>query len=180
MSIRFKFAIPLIFFVILLAILWHGMSRDPNLLPSTLLDKPLPFFLAPTLHSNNLISSNQFTGKVTILNVWATWCAACQVEQPLLIDLAKNPEVQILGLDYKDQRQQAKQFLVNNGNPYKEVIFDEQGQYAMKLGVYGTPETFLIDQKGIIRYRYVGALTVDVVEKDLLPRIDQIIKGIPS
>ncbi len=179
MIFRLKFIVPLMIFIILLVILWHGMSRDPNLLPSTLLDKPLPNFSAPSLNSDQLISAQQFKGKVTILNVWATWCAACQVEQPLLMDLAKDSNLQVLGLDYKDQRQQAKQFLISNGNPYKEVIFDEQGQYAMKLGVYGTPETFLIDQKGIIRYRYVGALTLDIVEKDLVPRIKQMIKDTP-
>jgi cytochrome c biogenesis protein CcmG/thiol:disulfide interchange protein DsbE len=111
---------------------------------------------------------------VTLLNVWATWCAACQIEQSLLMDLAKNQEIQLLGLDYKDNRATAKQYLQKNGNPYQQVLFDGEGKYAMELGIYGTPETFLIDKHGIVRYRYVGPITLDVLEKDLLPRISAI------
>lgn len=177
MSHKIRFVLPLIIFAVILVFLWRGMSKDPNLLPSMLVDRPVPSMQAPSLTMGNAVITDRiFKGRVTLLNVWATWCPSCQMEHPLLIDLAKKSDVQILGLDYKDNRQEALQYLAKSGNPFQDVIFDDQGKFAMQLGVYGTPETFLVDKKGIIRYRYVGALSLDILEKDLLPRIEKIQK----
>jgi cytochrome c biogenesis protein CcmG, thiol:disulfide interchange protein DsbE len=166
---------PLLLFVVLIFFFSVGLKKDPNLLPSMLMNKPLPKLVISTLdgQSYSLTDAN-FKTKVTLLNVWATWCDACQIEQPFLMDLAKNQQLQLLGLDYKDNRATAKKYLQKNGNPYQQVLFDGEGKYAMALGIYGTPETFLIDKKGIVRHRYVGPITLDVLEKDLLPRISAI------
>ncbi len=170
--LRLRLVLPLILFGIIIFFLWRGMGRDPNLLPSMLVGKPVPEFAAPDLMMpGNTIRNDIFYHKVTLLNVWATWCNNCRIEHPLLMDLVKVNQVQLIGLDYKDQRQAASQFLSQFGNPYQQVIYDDQGKYAMQFGVYGTPETFLIDKKGIIRYRFVGAMTLNFLEKDLLPRI---------
>lgn len=170
MRLRIMLMLPLIMFLVILFFFWRGMNRDPNLLPSMLVDQPMLAFSAPSLEDNS-INTASFNGKITLLNVWATWCDTCKLEQPFLMELAKNPNIQIFGLDYKDQRSAAINYLQKNGNPYRDVIYDATGKYAMQLGVYGTPETFLIDKKGIVRYRFVGAITLDSLEKDLLPRI---------
>lgn len=171
---RVRFTLPLILFAIICLFLWRGMGTDPSLLPSALETKPVPSFEAPSLLSAATINQQNFKGKVTILNVWASWCASCQLELPLLMDLSNKTQIQLYGLNYKDGKQTAREFLKTNGNPYTDIIADSEGKYAMQLGVYGTPETFLIDKKGIIRKRYVGALTLDILEKDLLPHIAQL------
>lgn len=167
---RILLLLPLVLFIAIVFFFRAGMGRDPNLLPSMLVDKMLPAFSASSLE-NNIIRSEDLIGKITVLNVWASWCEACKVEQPFLMELTKNKSIQIYGLDYKDRRADAKRYLQNEGNPYHKVIFDDVGQVAMLFGVYGTPETFLIDQKGKVRYRFVGAITLETLENDLLPRI---------
>jgi cytochrome c biogenesis protein CcmG/thiol:disulfide interchange protein DsbE len=150
------------------------LGKDPNLLPSSLLNQPVPSFSASSLKNRDEnITTNDLKGKITLLNVWATWCGMCRIEHPILIDLARNYPIQVYGLNYKDQATAATKFLNEQGNPYQKIIFDPQGKIAMQFGVYGTPETYLIDSKGIIRYRYVGPMTLEIVEKDLLPRIKQ-------
>ncbi len=168
---RLRFLLPLLIFGSIMFFLWRGLGKDPNLLPSKLINKKVPLFHAPSLEENFGVASQFFKGKVTLLNVWATWCFACQIEHPLLVDIAKKEGIQLYGLDYKDERQAAKKYLEEMGNPYRQVIYDPNGKYAMLFGVYGTPETFLIDKQGIIRFRYVGPMTLDIVDNDLLPRI---------
>ena len=154
---------------------WVGLKKDPNLLPSMLVNKSVPLFSAISLsNSDEVINSSELSGKITLLNIWASWCQACQIEHPILIDLAKANNIQLYGLDYKDERQSALSFLAKVGNPYQKNIFDPQGKIAMQLGVYGTPETFLIDKKGLVRYRYVGPITLEILENDLLQRIKNI------
>lgn len=170
MNPRIKFTLPLMIFAIILFFFWQGIHKDPNLLPSTLVDKPAPSFKAPSLE-NSMISTAEFKGKVTLLNVWSSHCSLCKLEHPFLMELAKKPELQVIGLNYKDQQEEAKRYLQKLGNPFQRLICDESGKYAMQFGVYGTPETFLIDKNGIVRYRYVGAITLNVLENDLLPRI---------
>lgn len=170
MRIKLRFIAPLLIFLLIAFFFWKGMGRDPNLLPSMLVDKPMPSFTAETLDGITL-SNADFKNKIILLNIWATWCANCRIEQPMLVDLAKNNGLVIYGIDYKDDKAGVIKYLNEMGNPYQAVVFDQAGKLARELGVYGTPETFLIDKKGFIRYRYVGALTLEVVEKDLLPRV---------
>lgn len=172
---KLRFLLPLLIFVLMIILFKIGLGKDPNLLPSILVDKALPpFSSASLLQANELVTNNSLKGKVTLLNVWATWCESCRIEHPLLIDLAKTHSIQLYGLNYKDEQHVALNYLNKMGNPYRNIIYDPEGKVAMQLGVYGTPESFLIDKKGIVRYRYVGPITLDVLEKDLLPRIKKI------
>lgn len=172
---RIRFILPLVIFGILVAFLWKGLARDPNLLPSALIGQPVPIFQASSLEGRK-VTHESFKGTVTLLNVWATDCDACQVEHPFLIDIAKKEGIQVVGLNYKDNRQAANHFLSKMGNPYKEVIYDPEGKYGMLFGVYGTPETYLINKRGIVCYCYVGQITFDVMNEDLLPRIARLLE----
>lgn len=166
--------IPLAVFVVLACFLFKGLSLNPKELPSKLLDKPVPQFTLPSLlNESDSLTTTNFKGKISLLNVWATWCFACQDDHVFLMKLAKQG-VNIIGLDYKDNRKQALNWLRSRGNPYQAIGFDKLGRVAIDLGVYGTPETFLIDEKGIIRYRHVGVLN-DQTWRDLfMPRIKQL------
>lgn len=169
---RLQYLLPLLLFMVLLIFFWVGLGRDPNLLPSMLVNKPLPSLVIPTIDQQRFVlDKSQLNAKITVLNVWATWSAACAIEQPFLVELTKQAQVQLIGLNYKDNLQAAKNYLQKNGNPYQTVLLDADGKYAIQLGIYGTPETFLIDKKGMVRYRYVGPITLEVLEKDLLPKI---------
>ncbi|MBA2655077.1 MAG: DsbE family thiol:disulfide interchange protein [Gammaproteobacteria bacterium] len=175
MTLRMRFIGPLVVFLVIVLFFWKGLGKDPNLLPSLLVNKPVPNFSSPSLDDlHEVINSRQFKGKITILNVWASWCESCQIEHPLLIDLVQKNQIQLFGLNYKDQQENALSYLIKRGNPYHKIIYDPQGKLAMQFGVYGTPETFLIDKRGIVRYRYVGPLTVEILDNDLLPRIKKI------
>lgn len=177
MKQRLKFLLPLFIFVFILFFFWWGLGRDPNLLPSMLVNKPIPAFSYPSLiDSGTSVTSNQFKHKVVLLNVFASWCDNCQIEQPILMDLARKNKLDIYGIDYKDDRNQALKFLASYGNPYVDIIDDHQGKLAMQLGVYGTPETFLIDKQGVVRYRFVGPITINVLEHDLIPNIKNLLE----
>ncbi len=164
--------IPLILFILLLAFFWRGLSLDPQHLPSTKLGKPLPRFRISTLDGGPevVMTDASFKGSMALLNVWASWCEACNEEQVFLMTLAQEGVV-IYGLNYKDKRRAARAWLAEWGNPYKMVGEDREGQLGIDLGVYGAPETFLIDKNGIIQYRHVGVLTVNDWKRDFLPRI---------
>ena len=163
--------IPLIVFTLLLGFFWHALSLDPRKLPSTQLDKPLPSFRLSTLGDNQLVLTDKsLKGQVSLLNVWASWCEACTEEQVFLMELARTGVV-IYGLNYKDRHEAAIEWLGVWGNPYRLVGQDIHGHVGMDLGVYGTPETFLIDNAGIVRYRHVGILTANDWKRDFLPRI---------
>lgn len=163
--------IPFIVFALLVFFFWRGLSLDPHHLPSAQLDKPLPQFQLPALGDNQAtFTQTALRGKVALLNVWASWCAACTDEQIFLMQLAREGVI-IYGLNYKDNTQEAKQWLAEWGNPYKIVGEDLEGKVAIDLGVYGAPETFLVDKSGVIRYRHAGVLDVVVWQKEFLPRI---------
>lgn len=167
--------LPVLLFAGLVIVLFYGLNHDPSLVPSPLVNKPVPAFKAVDLqHPNIILTQQQFQGHVSLLNVWATWCMACESEQEVLMAIANSQQVRIYGFNYKDQRQNALKWLAQRGNPYTAIIDDPTGQLAIDFGVYGTPETFLIDQKGIIRYKYIGAITPDSWRKELLPRIKQL------
>lgn len=165
--------LPLAIFVVLVIFLWRGLSLDPQKLPSAQLGKALPQFQLPLLGENKLFNLKDMQGQVVLLNVWASWCAACVEEQVFLMKLARET-VPIYGLNYKDNTENAQQWLKEWGNPYQAIAEDKEGRVAIDLGVYGAPETFLIDKKGVIRFRHVGVLDESSWTTDFLPRIKQL------
>ncbi len=167
-----KYLLPLGLFVGLVVLLAVGLTLNPREVPSPLIGKPAPQFQLPSLDDpNQTVSSDIFKGKVTLLNVWASWCVACRQEHPFLLELARQGEVSIVGLNYKDTREAAHGWLTNLGNPYQINAFDADGKVAIDWGVYGVPETFVIDPKGIIRYKHIGPITLQDWEQKLAPLI---------
>jgi cytochrome c biogenesis protein CcmG, thiol:disulfide interchange protein DsbE len=166
---RFKLFIPLIVFVIMAVLFYVGLKLDPNELPSVLIGKPVPEFALPDLDNpEKNITPATMKGKPYLLNVWATWCPSCKYEHPYLIKLAEMG-VPVYGINYKDDAEKAKQLLKDMGNPYKANIVDEEGTLIMALGVYGAPETFIVDAEGIIRYKLVGVVNEEVWSKTMAP-----------
>lgn len=176
-----KFLIPIGLFALLgllLAVAIQKMQTgeySPRHIPSPLIGKPLPEFSLPTLHNPKKILANKdFKGKVVLINFWASWCAACKDEHPFLMALARNKQVPLIGLNYKDQRDTAQATLNAEGNPYDVSLVDADGRVGLDWGVYGVPETFVIDRNGVIRYKHVGPITPEAWEKTLLPIIRQL------
>lgn len=168
---------PLLIFIILSVFLWRGLHEDPHALSSTLINKPLPVFAMSSLTQSHFkMTEKNFLGQVTLLNVFATWCLSCHSEHPVLMDIAHSGEIIVYGLDYKDDSMAATAWLAKYGNPYREIINDSKGDFAINLGVYGTPETFIIDRRGIIRDKYTGPITMEVWQKILLPKIKRLQK----
>ena len=172
-----RYLLPLGIFVGLAVFLYIGLSLNPRDIGSTRLDKPAPAFLLPQLKDvGNTLSDKDFMGKVSIFNVWASWCPTCRYEHPLLMQMAKEG-YPIYGLVYKDTVAKAKAVLVRAGNPYLANAFDENGHVGMEWGVTGTPETFIIDKQGIVRYKHVGQLTEDVIQHKIKPLIQALEKS---
>lgn len=160
---RLLLFIPLALFFILGIFLWKGLSIDPRELPSALINKPFPEFQVPALRdANKTLTKADFIGQPVLVNVWATWCPSCRQEHNQLLRIADEASVPVIGLNYKDDRNAALAWLEQLGDPYQFNIFDERGMLGLDLGVYGAPETYLLDAKGIIRYRHVGVVTQDV------------------
>jgi cytochrome c biogenesis protein CcmG/thiol:disulfide interchange protein DsbE len=154
-----RYLTPLVLFLALAALLYKGLALNPREVPSPLIGKPTPEFTLPELKdTSRQLSHSDFLGKVSLLNVWATWCVSCRAEHPLLMQLARQGVI-IYGLDYKDSREDAKRWLQRFGDPYVANAFDADGRVGIDWGVYGTPETFVIDQHGIIRHKHIGPLT---------------------
>jgi cytochrome c biogenesis protein CcmG/thiol:disulfide interchange protein DsbE len=168
MPARAKLFIPLILFVGLALFLFRGLSLDPNAMPSALIDRPLPEFSLPMLGSAQMLTQDTVKGEVAFLNVWATWCYSCRVEHPYLQYLA-DEGVPIYGVNYKDEDSAALEWLKNLGDPYRANIVDREGTLGLDLGVYGAPETYLVDRDGIIRYRHVGVVDERVWSTILQP-----------
>lgn len=160
--------VPLSFFLLLALFLLNGLSLKPQELPSVHIGKTLPKFHLPILGSDKIFDSEKFPKQYFLLNVWASWCSACMEEQTFLMQLARSG-VPIFGLNYKDKQDHASRWLEDWGNPYQLVLRDERGKVAIDLGVYGAPETFLVDEAGIIQYRYAGILTPKVWEQQIKP-----------
>lgn len=174
MNKRFWKALPIVLFLVLSLFLWRGLSLNPHELPSVQLGKPLPAFLLPQLNQPSvLMHSNELRGQVFLLNVWASWCAACIEEQVFLMQLARKG-VLIYGLNYKDDATNARLWLKQWGNPYTQIMSDVSGKTAIDLGVYGAPETFLIDKKGIIRYRHAGIIDEALWQKEIAPLMQKL------
>ena len=178
MRVNYWRLIPFMLFALLVGFFWRGLSLDPQNLPSAQLGKALPPFQLPILADKGVsFNSSTLKGQITLLNVWASWCTSCAQEQVFLLQLAREG-VAIYGLNYKDSPQEATQWLGEWGNPYKTIAADQDGKVAIKLGVYGTPETFLIDKAGVIRYRHAGILTAAIWAHDFLPRIKKLEQGV--
>lgn len=166
------YLLPILVLGVLIVLFWRGLYLNPRILPSPLIGKPVPAFNLPELrHPENAITQQNLIGHVSLVNVWGTWCYACREEQQTLMAFSRQNIVPIYGWDYKDDRQAALAWLARRGDPYTAVAFDASGNAAINWGVYGAPETFLIDARGIIRYKYIGPLTPGVIQNDLLPRI---------
>ncbi len=157
MGARVKLFIPLILFVLLALFLFRGLSLDPKAMPSALIDHKLPNFSLPALGQDKMMTPVDIIGEVAFLNVWATWCISCRVEHPYLQKLADGG-VAIFGVNYKDEDAAALQWLEDFGNPYRASIADREGTLGLDLGVFGAPETYLVDNAGVIRYRHVGVV----------------------
>jgi cytochrome c biogenesis protein CcmG/thiol:disulfide interchange protein DsbE len=167
-----RYLVPLAIFALLVAFLFRGLSLDPKLVPSPLVGKPIPTFTLTRLDNPAVtISDADFRGKVTLLNVWATWCVSCRREHETLVELAKTGQVEIYGLNYKDNREDANRYLAQLGNPYVANAFDNDGRVGIDWGVYGAPETFIIDREGIIRHKHIGPLTTDIINDEILPLV---------
>ena len=170
-----RWSLPLAIFLVLVAFLWIGLGRDPREVPSPLIDKPAPAFRLARLHdAGTTLSPDDLRGKVWLLNVWASWCVSCRVEHPLLLQLAKSGMVPVYGLDYKDKPADALAWLGQHGDPYTASIVDADGRVGIDYGVYGVPETFLIDKTGTIRYKQIGPLTVEALQRKILPMVKQL------
>lgn len=172
-------AVPLVLFVGLGIFLGVGLQKDPSLLPSVKVDKPLPAFTLPSLLEPSRTLAQADIKGPAFVNVWGTWCPSCQIEHPLLVELAKGG-IRIYGLNYKDDRTTAFNYLQKMGNPYVDVVFDEKGTLGFDLGVYGAPETFLIDAQGIIQYRHVGEISADQWRKVLWPKWQTLTGGVAT
>ncbi len=170
-----RFALPLAIFAVLAGFLFVGLGLNPREVPSPFIGKPAPSFqLAQLAVSEQTFSPQQMRGQVWLLNVWASWCVACRVEHPLLVDLAKKKVVPIVGLNYKDQRDAALGWLRQMGDPYQLSAADADGRVGIEYGVYGVPETFVIDKAGVIRFKQIGPITAEVWRDKILPLVQQL------
>ena len=176
---RLIYLLPVLVFAGIAAWFWQGLSpnRDPSLVPSVMIDKPVPDFdLPPLVAGSPGLKSTELKGRVTLINFFASWCVPCRVEHPLLLDLARGKQLEIDGIAYKNKREDTTGYLVELGNPYARVVVDEAGRTAIDFGVYGVPESYLIDRDGRIRFRQVGPLTEAVIEGQLKPLIAELTK----
>jgi len=171
---RLLLLLPLALFILLALLLWRGLYLDPTELPSPLIGKPVPKFSLPQVASETLLTQEDLKGKPALLNVWATWCIACRIEHPVLNQLAQQG-VRIIGVNYKDDNADAVRWLEEFHNPYQLNIRDESGSLGLDLGVYGAPETFFIDAKGIIRHKYIGVIDMTVWQQQLAPLYQQLL-----
>lgn len=172
---KFRYLLPLLIFVIIAGILWRGLSLHPNKIPSPLIDKPVPEFTLPSLLGpETTITNKDLRGHISLVNVWATWCYACAFEHDYLLEISKNTDFVLYGLSYKDDSAAAKKWLKEHGNPYHQVAVDATGDTAINWGVYGSPETFIVDKKGIIRYKQIGPITPEIWAHDIKPIIDKL------
>jgi cytochrome c biogenesis protein CcmG/thiol:disulfide interchange protein DsbE len=173
-----KLLIPLAVFVVLAGFLFAGLWRDPREIPSPLIGKPAPAFSLAQLHEPaKTLGTSDMKGRVWLLNVWASWCVSCREEHPLLVELAKANVVPIIGLEYKDEPDPGKKWLAQNGDPYATSVMDRDGRVGIDYGVYGVPETFVIDKHGTIRYKQIGPITAEALEKKILPLVRELQKS---
>jgi cytochrome c biogenesis protein CcmG/thiol:disulfide interchange protein DsbE len=170
-----RFIVPLLLFVVLVGFLWHGLSLNPREVPSPLIGKPAPGFeLARLDQPAKAVTQKDLRGQVWLLNVWASWCVSCMEEHPLLVQFSQQNVVPIYGLNYKDKREDALAWLAQHGNPYTLSLMDPDGRVGIDYGVYGVPETYIVDKAGVIRYKRIGPVTQDVLAEQILPLVKEL------
>ena len=170
-----RYLLPLAVFLVLAGFLAVGLNRDPHEIPSPLVDKPAPAFNLPRLDDPvQMIATQDLRGQVWLLNVWASWCVACRQEHPLLVELARTGAIKVYGLNYKDKREDALGLLRKSGDPYVKSVSDTEGLVGIDYGVYGVPETFVIDKQGVIRYKQIGPITAEALRDTLLPLVKKL------
>ena len=165
---------PLIFFFVITILLFLGLSNNPNIIRSPLLGKKVPNFQLTNISETKQINQESILGHIKLLNVWASWCVACIEEHPILTEINEKELIKIYGVNYKDEAGDALGWLKIHGNPYEVNIFDSEGTLSLDLGVYGVPETFLVDKKGVIRAKYIGALNRETLYNEILPLVEKI------
>lgn len=170
-----RFLLPLGAFIVLVIFLWIGLTLNPREVPSPLINKIAPTFRLPQLHdAAKTIGPEDLRGKVWLLNVWSSWCVTCRQEHPLLVELGRQNLVPIYGLNYKDNRDDGLALLRNSGDPYVLSAYDREGNVGIDWGVYGVPETFVIDKSGLIRHKFIGALTPELIQNKLIPLVKEL------
>jgi cytochrome c biogenesis protein CcmG/thiol:disulfide interchange protein DsbE len=166
---------PFVVFVILAIFLYVGLSLNPHEVPSPLINKPAPAFTLPQLHDpSKRLSTQDLKGQVWLLNVWASWCVSCREEHPVLMEMARRNIVPIYGLDYKDKNEEGEAWLRNGGDPYTQIATDTDGRVGIDYGVYGVPESYVIDKQGVIRYKQIGAITRQNLQEKIIPLIAEL------
>lgn len=171
---RWWAVLPIALFVVLVLVFWIGLGKNPRAIPSPLINKPSPqFTLSTVFHPNQTLNTQDLKGKVVLFNVFASWCVACVDEHKGLIYLAHHG-VPIYGLDYQDTRPSVKAWLAKWGNPYREIAFDRKGQVGVNWGIYGVPETFLINASGQIKHKFVGPITVARAKQKVIPMLKRV------
>jgi cytochrome c biogenesis protein CcmG/thiol:disulfide interchange protein DsbE len=172
------FLVPLIGFLVLAVFLLRGLWLNPREVPSPLIGKPAPQFERARLdRPTEMFASKDLAGKVWILNVWASWCAPCRVEHPLVNELAARKLVPIIGMNYKDNPDAARKWLADLGDPYTAIFIDHDGALGIDFGVYGVPETFVIDKQGVIRYKQIGPITPEAMQNKIMPLVQELQKS---
>lgn len=172
---RLAFLVPLVVCAVIGVFLYRGLSLNPREVPSPLIGKPAPAFNLPSLHEPDVsLTPATFAGKPWILNVWASWCVACREEHPVVTKLAETVDIPVVGLDYKDEPEDGKAWLQQFGDPYDLSILDLEGSAGLDWGVYGVPETFLIDANGDVQFKHIGPLTEDIVDNKLLLELEKL------
>jgi cytochrome c biogenesis protein CcmG/thiol:disulfide interchange protein DsbE len=170
-----RFLWPLAIFILLVGFLAIGLRLDPREVPSPLVGKPAPAFDLPVLHQpDKRFVPGDMRGKVWLLNVWASWCVTCREEHPVLLEFAKQGVIPVIGLNYKDERRDGLRWLAQFGDPYQLSAFDYEGRIGIDYGVYGVPESFLIDKNGVIRYKRIGVITPEIIRDKILPLVRQL------
>jgi cytochrome c biogenesis protein CcmG, thiol:disulfide interchange protein DsbE len=171
---RLFYVLPILLFVVLAGYFFLGLKRDPSLLPSALLDKPAPEFVLPGIGGQPGLAHADLAGRVTLVNFFASWCAPCRMEHPLLMRLAGEGRIALYGIDYKDKPEDAARLLAQLGDPYKRIGVDRDGRTAIDFGVYGVPETYVLDKEGRIRFRQVGPISAADYDDKILPLLKQL------
>jgi cytochrome c biogenesis protein CcmG/thiol:disulfide interchange protein DsbE len=170
-----KLAWTIMAFALLVALLAVGLRLDPRTVPSPLIGKPAPAFELPLLAApDKTFSLKDMAGQVWIMNVWASWCPPCLVEHPVITKIAESKIAPVIGLNYKDTREDALPWLKRNGDPFRLSVFDASGRIGIDYGVYGVPETYVIDRQGVIRYKHIGPVTPEIAEKKIAPLVKEL------
>ncbi|MFO1352074.1 MAG: DsbE family thiol:disulfide interchange protein [Gammaproteobacteria bacterium] len=170
-----RYALPLGIFALLAILLGMGLALDPKRIPSPLIDKAAPDFVLPQLQDpQKTLAKSDLRGQAVLINVWASWCVSCRQEHPLLMELARSQRAALYGFNYKDGRDDALRWLAFYGNPYRASVSDENGKVGIDFGVYGVPETFVVDKQGVIRYKHIGPITQEDLDKTILPLVERL------